>query len=395
LLALAEWASACMALGQGLPVAAARAAEEAATTSNVRTLELPEKLDNYANVNLPVHFRNRAVRRFDNTPKDNPVTDAGATLGRALFYDTRLSVNNTMSCGSCHQQQHAFSDPRRFSKGHDGKEGDRNAMPLVNLRFEPSGRFFWDERAGSLEVQVLMPIQNKLEMGQDLPGLVRKLADDKSYPKLYQQAFGDQRITLDRTAKALAQFVRSLVSYRSKFDQGMAQVETVREEIPNFDRRENRGKNLFLRNCGVCHLPPGQAAVFSQTEPRNNGLDGADASKDLGKGDITLNRFDAGVFKSPSLRNVEYTAPYMHDGRFKTLEEVIDHYSTGVKNHPNLDNRLRGPRGRPRFSSEEKASLVAFLKTLSDQQFLADKRFSDPFKSQNSTATNSSPRKVP
>jgi cytochrome c peroxidase len=380
LLAVVGWVSVYVIVGQVHFANSVFAGEKTDAPSTIRRLELPEKLDNYAAVSFPSHFRGPRVRRFDNTPRDNPITDAGATLGRALFYDTRLSVNNTLSCGTCHQQQHAFTDPRRFSKGHDGKEGDRHAMPLVNLRYEPSGRFFWDERARSLEAQVLMPIQNKLEMGQDLPGLVRKLSDGTNYSKLFQRAFGDQQINEERTARALAQFVRSLVSYRSKFDRGMAEVETVREDFPNFTRQENRGKGIFLRNCAVCHLPPGQAAVFSQTEPRNNGLDGADPVKDLGKSDITFSRFDAGRFKSPSLRNVEYTAPYMHDGRFKTLEEVIDHYSTGVKNHPNLDDRLRGPRGRLRLSAEEKASLVAFLKTLSDPQFLSDVRFSDPYK---------------
>ena len=379
LLALAGIAAACAVLARALPPAGAWAGEESAKFAKTRTLRLPEKLDNYANVSLPAHFKTAGVRRFDHTPADNPITDAGATLGRALFYDKRLSINNTLACASCHQQKHAFSDPKRFSKGHDGKEGDRNAMPLVNLRFEPSGRFFWDERAHSLEEQVLMPIQNKVEMGQDLQTLIEKLGADETYQKLFQNAFGDEAITKDRTAKALAQFVRSLVSYRSKFDKGVAQAGSLREEFPNFTRRENRGKNLFARNCAVCHLPPGQAAVFSLTEPRNNGLDSTESAKDLGVGDLTFDRFDAGRFKSPSLRNIEYTGPYMHDGRFKTLEEVVDHYSTGVKNHPNLDNRLRGPRGRPRFSSEDKASLVAFLKTLSDPQFLTDPRFADPF----------------
>jgi len=374
LLALVGAAAACV----GLPFAAC-AGEEAAEVVTTRVLRLPEKLDNYANMNLPAHFTGRGVRRFDNTPTDNPITDAGATLGRALFYDNRLSVNRTLACASCHQQKHAFSDPRRFSKGHDGVEGDRNAMPLVNLRFEPSGRFFWDERAHSLEEQVLMPIQNKREMGQDLTTLIERLGEDKTYAKLFKQAFGDEEVSKERTAKALAQFVRSLVSYHSKFDVGMTQAESLRDNFPNFTRRENRGKNLFARNCAVCHLPPGQAAVFSMTQPRNNGLDTAASAKDLGVGDVTFNRFDAGRFKSPSLRNVEYTAPYMHDGRFNTLAEVIDHYSTGVKDHPNLDPRLRGPRGRPRFTDEEKVSLVAFLKTLSDPQFLTDKRFSNPF----------------
>ena len=380
LIALIGLLSVCSLMGRVLPPALGGAGEDAGNRRESVTLHLPEQLANYAKVSLPAHFNNRAVRRFDNTPADNPVTDAGATLGRVLFYDRQLSVNNKLACGSCHQQKHAFSDPRRFSKGHDDKEGDRNAMPLVNLRFEPSGRFFWDERARSLEEQVLMPIQNKVEMGQDLKALVAKLSEDKFYSRLFREAFGDEAVTRERIARALAQFVRSLVSYRSKFDQGLAEAGSLRESFPNFSRQENRGKNLFARNCAVCHLPPGQSAVFSMTQPRNNGLDSADADgKDLGVGDITFNRFDAGRFKSPSLRNVEFTGPYMHDGRFKTLEEVIDHYSTGVKNHPNLDNRLRGPRGRPRFTGEEKASLAAFLKTLSDPQFLTDPRFSDPF----------------
>jgi cytochrome c peroxidase len=348
------------------------------TSVTISRLHLPDRLDNYAEVHLPRHFRG-PVRRFDNTRQDNPITDAGATLGRVLFYDTQLSLNNTLSCASCHQQKHAFSDPRTFSKGHDGREGDRHAMPLVNLRFEPSGRFFWDERARSLEEQVLMPIQNKVEMGQDLKGLIEKLSADKHYGPLFQRAFGDTRITDERVAKALAQFVRSLVSYRSRFDEGIAQGLTPRDDFPNFSRAENHGKTLFLRNCAVCHLPPGQAAVFSQTTPSNNGLDTQDALRDFGVGDITFRRTDVGRFKSPSLRNVEHTAPYMHDGRFKTLSEVIDHYSTGVKNHPNLDPRLRGPRRLLNLTTDEKTDLVAFLKTLSDPNFLNDPRFSDPF----------------
>ena len=368
----------CFALLWFTPLIRALEGEEAAKATKSRTLHLPDKLDNYAQVDLPDHFNNRGVRRFDNTPAGNRITDAGATLGRVLFYDTRLSVNNTIACASCHQQKHAFSDPRRVSKGHDGSEGNRNAMPLVNLRFEPSGRFFWDERAASLEKQVLMPIQNKLEMGQELPALMARLGADKDYAKLYQQAFGDAQVTKERTANALAQFVRSMVSYRSKFDKGMAEAKSVREDFPNFTSQENRGKGLFLRNCGVCHLPRGQAAVFSMTQPRNNGLDTLKA-KDLGVGDVTLEEIDIGRFKSPSLRNIEFTGPYMHDGRFKTLEEVIDHYSTGVKANPNLDDRLRGPRRRPQFTRTEKASLVVFLKTLSDPQFLTDPRFADPF----------------
>ena len=370
---------ASVALGQ---VPGAQALEGDVATAPAETspvLRLPDRLENYANPTLPRHFRAGPIRRFDNIGEKNPITDAGATLGRVLFYDTQLSVNNTLSCSTCHQQKHAFSDPRQFSKGHDGREGDRHAMPLVNLRYEPSGHFFWDERAKSLEDQVLMPIQNKAEMGQDLDSLVARLAGDQRYGPLFKKAFGHAKVSDQRIASALSQFVRSLVSCRSKFDEGIARANSPRADFPNFDAHENHGKTLFLRNCAVCHFPPGQAAVFSQIAPSNNGLDGADALKDFGLGDITFKRTDVGLFKSPSLRNVEFTAPYMHDGRFKTLEEVIDHYSKGVKNHPNLDPRLRGPRGRLNFTSEEKSDLVAFLKTLSDPKFLSDPRFSDPF----------------
>jgi cytochrome c peroxidase len=342
-----------------------------------RTLNLPEKSYKYADVELPAHFQ--AARRQDNTPGENPITDAGATLGRVLFYDTRLSANNTVACASCHKQKNAFSDPVRFSKGYEGKDVDRNAMPLVEARYYPRGRFFWDERARTLEDQVLMPIQNKIEMGNDLDKLMTELGKSSEYPALYKAAFGDSKITQDRTAKALAQFVRSLVSYQSKYDAGIVQVRSRNEPFPNFSREENRGKDVFMQRCATCHLPGQQEAVFFTQAPQNNGLDGDAKVLDLGLADVNFNRFDAGRFKSPSLRNVELTGPYMHDGRFKTLEDVVEHYSTGIKNHPNLDGRLRGAVGGFRFRSEEKAALVAFLKTLSDPKFISDPKFSDPF----------------
>jgi cytochrome c peroxidase len=304
------------------------------------------------------------------------VTDAGATLGRVLFYDTRLSANNTVACGSCHHQKHAFVDPNRFSKGFDGKLTDRNAPSLVNLRYYARGRFFWDERAASLEEQALMPIRSKTEMGQDLTKLVEVLGKDGQYPGLFRKAFGDDRVTSDRVAKAVAQFVRSLVSYQSKYDEGRAAARSVRDEFANFTSEENQGKGLFLRHCASCHMPLGQDAHFVMDRPRNNGLDADYKKGDGGVGDITLQASDAGLFKSPSLRNVEHTAPYMHDGRFANLEEVIDHYSRNVKPHPNVDVRVRR---RLDFSSSEKAALVAFLKTLSDKKFLTDPKFSDPF----------------
>jgi cytochrome c peroxidase len=338
-------------------------------------LRLPDEPYRYADIDLPAHFKVAIAQRFDNTPADNPVTNDGSTLGRVLFYDTRLSANHTTSCGSCHVQKHAFVDPNRFSKGFKGKLTDRHAMSLVNLRYSLRGRFFWDERAGSLEETVLVPIQSKLEMGQDLTRVTELLAKDEQYPELFRKAFGDGKVTPERTAKALAQFLRSMVSYQSKYDEGRAKVGSVRDDFENFTVQENRGKALFLSNCAVCHLP-GQDAHFSMITPANNGLDADYKNADGGVGDITLNGRQIGLFKSPSLRNVERTAPYMHDGRFDTLEKVIDHYSKDVKAHPNLDPRMR----RLNFTDNEKAALVAFLKTLTDQKFLTDPKFSDPFR---------------
>ncbi len=354
-----------------------RAAEESATPPARRSLHLPATPYRYADVELPAHFKTDAVRRADNTPKDNPVTDAGAALGRVLFYDTRLSANNTTACASCHSQKHAFASPHRFNVGFAGHQLDRNSMSLVNLRYYGRGRFFWDERARSLEEQVLMPIKSKTELGQDLPRLVQTLAADPAYRELFQKAFGDSQVTPERMARALAQFLRSMVSYQSRFDEGLARARSVRADFANFTAQENRGKTLFLRNCATCHMPRGREALLFMTRPLNNGLDADPRGTDGGVGDVSLRGGDVGRFKSPSLRNVEYTAPYMHDGRFATLEEVVDHYSKGVKSHPNLDRRLRR---RRELDDSQKAALVAFLKTLSDPKFISDPKFSDPFR---------------
>jgi len=339
-----------------------------------RTLRLPGVPYHYADLDLPVHFTQPAAQRFDNTPADNPITDQGATLGRVLFYDTRLSANNTISCGSCHVQKHAFVDPNRFSRGYKRGLTDRHAMSLVNLRYHPRARFFWDERGGNLEAMVLLPVENRLEMGQDLEQLPGILARDARYPELFRHAFGDATIDNEGIARALAQFLRSMVSYQSKYDEGRARARAAADDFANFTVQENRGKALFLRNCSLCHLPD-QEAHFVMIEPVNTGLDEDTPQTDAGVGDITLNPRDMGRFKSPSLRNVEVTAPHMHDGRFPTLEAVIDHYSTGGKNHPNKDVRIQPLH----FTDSEKAALVAFLKTLTDRKFLADPKFSDPF----------------
>jgi cytochrome c peroxidase len=338
-------------------------------------LKLPDIPYQYSLVELPAHFTTPA-RHTDNTPADNPITDEGATLGRVLFYDKRLSANKTKSCASCHVQAHAFSDPKPFSSGFQGAMTDRRAMPLVNLRYYQRARFFWDERAGNLEEMVLLPIKSRIEMGQDLDTLVGLLSRDTVYASLFERAFGTGEITVKRIGRALAQFVRSMVSYQSRYDEGRARAASPREDFENFTRRENRGKALFMRNCASCHMKQGDEHFFVP-KPANTGLRGDSPWADGGVGDVTLRVADLGSFKSPSLRNVEVTAPYGHDGRFATLEALIDHYSENAISDPNLGYVV--PVGPLKFTASEKAALVAFLKTLTDRKFLNDPKFSNPF----------------
>jgi cytochrome c peroxidase len=339
------------------------------------TLKLPATPYRYANVELPAHFKQPGANH-DNTPPDNPLTDDGATLGRVLFYDTRLSANNTTSCGSCHVQAHAFADPKPSSKGFHGGLTDRRAMPLVNLRYYPRARFFWDERAGNLEEMVLLPIQNRLEMGQDLKQVVDTLARDATYPGLFARAFGDRQITEPRIGRALAQFVRSIVSYQSRYDDGRARAQSAHDDFDNFTLQENRGKAIFMRNCSSCHMKDGNEHFFVPT-PANTGLRGNDPTADSGVGDVTLRFADLGSFKSPSLRNVEVTAPYGHDGRFATLDALIDHYSDNAILDPNIGYMI--PVGPLKYTTSEKTALIAFLNALTDRTLLADPRFSNPF----------------
>jgi cytochrome c peroxidase len=339
------------------------------------TLKLPATPYRYANVELPAHLT-QPGRKDDNTPPDNLLTNDGATLGRVLFYDKRLSANNTTSCASCHVQARAFSDSKRFSRGVHGALTDRRAMPLVNLRYYQRARFFWDERAGNLEEMVLLPVQSRIEMGQALSRVVDTLARDATYPTLVARAFGDRQITEQRVGKALAQFLRSIVSYQSRYDEGRARVQSAHADFDNFTLQENRGKALFMRNCGTCHMKDGNEHFFVPT-PANTGLRGNDPKADGGVGDATLRAADLGSFKSPSLRNVEVTAPYGHDGRFATLDALIDHYSHNAILDPNVGYMI--PIGPLQFTSSEKGALIAFLKTLTDRTFLTDPKYSSPF----------------
>lgn len=319
---------------------------------------------------IPYHFLAStagSVQFRDNTPPDNRITNAGATLGRVLFYDTRLSANGRLSCASCHRQEFGFTDTLRFSPGLHGEPGRRRTMALGNARFNPAGRFFWDERAPTLEAAVLEPLRHRGEMGIALEALEDRLAETPFYPGLFAAAFGSPAVTRDRTATALAQFIRSLVSARSRFDAVFTGGGAP--DLSVLTDREREGWRLFnSTGCVNCHRSIAQFADQSN----NTGLDRVAA--DTGAG--------GGRFKPPSLRNVAVRGPYMHDGRFATLAEVIDFYDSGVKTGPDLDPRLRGPDGGVRrlgLTPRDAGALIAFLESLTDTAFLADSRFSSPF----------------
>lgn len=347
-------------------------------------LNLPATPFNYANSPLPSYLNTPNILGQVNTPANNPISDNGATLGRVLFYDKNLSINNTIACASCHKQVNAFSDVAVKSNGFNGGLTGRNSMPLTNAKYYPNGRFFWDQRAATLEDQVLMPIQDLVEMGMTLSALETKLKSLSYYPPLFQKAFGDNNITSDRISKSLAQFVRSIVSYQSKYDAGRGNFPPgplpPNVNFANFTPQENQGMQIFLGPQGRC-VPCHGTETFTAPQEKNNGLDLT--TIDRGFGAVLNNtNFDA-TFKVGSLRNIELTTPYMHDGRFATLEQVVEHYSSGVKNHPNLSQQLRLPNGQPRLANltiQEKAALVAFLRTLTDATMIADVKYSNPFK---------------
>lgn len=332
----------------------------------------------YADTNLPVHFSAGAdsVISKDNTPANNPITNAGATLGRVLFYDKALSINDAISCAGCHQQSTGFSDSAVLSEGLQGGLTGRHSMSLSNNRFYQSGHFFWDERAESLEQQVLMPIQDETEMGMPLETLVIKLNQISYYPELFTTAFGSEVITAERIALALAQFTRAMVSYQSPYDDALATATQANDLSHVLSVNEEAGRLLFETlpaegglGCSGCHA----TAVQVTNKAHNIGLDLT--TIDAGSGN--------GEFKVPSLRNVELSPPYMHDGRFATLAEVIEHYDSGVQNHPNLADALKNPRtGLPNqlnLTGLEKQQLEAFLQSLTDDAFISSELFSDPF----------------
>jgi cytochrome c peroxidase len=325
----------------------------------------------------PANFGNRI-----NIPEDNPTTQQGVYLGRMLFYETRLSANNKLSCASCHKQQKAFSDDRDFSLGVDFVPTTRNSMSLANLLW--TRKFFWDGRVTGLEAQAAVPLTNQHEMGQSLATSAKKLIADSQYPALFKQVYSDDIIDGDRIVKAIAQFERTLISANSKYDQYLrkAYQPTVEElrGMELFDRSPQSDKGIRGANCGRCHGGP---KTYNELF-HNNGLDSVPI--DNGIEDISGLVTDRARFKVPTLRNIALTAPYMHDGRFKTLEEVIDHYSDHVKESASLSTSIRGESNETggktlKLLPQEKRQIIAFLNMLTDSTFITDPRFSDPHQS--------------
>jgi len=341
----------------------------------------------------PYRFTFGAQFPVPDLPRDNPLTVEGVELGRALFNDPLLSINGRQSCASCHQAEAAFVDAgKALSVGAEGRSGARNAMPLFNLAWKHA--FFWDGRARTLREQVLMPIENPDEMHESLTNVVAKLkasgagrpggqdaqqrVPTKDYPVLFAAAFGSPEISADRIARALEQFLLTLTSHDSKFDRALLGREQLTEE-------EKRGFELFMTeyeprrglygaDCFHCH----GGSFFSNHGFANNGLDSQ--FTDLGLAEATRREFDQGRFAVPSLRNVALTAPYMHDGRFATLEEVVGHYSSGVKPSRSLDpNLAKHPAGGLRLAEADQRALVAFLKTLTDDKFAPNARKTGEF----------------
>ena len=366
-------------------------------TTLVITASAQEKV---IDLTRPAKYSTQAVPAYiakDNTPLNNEITDLGATLGRVMFYDKRLSRNNTISCSSCHMQEKGFSDNATASIGVAGTTS-RHSMRLINARFSTERKFFWDERAASVEAQATQPIRDHVEMGfsgtlgdPSFPDLAAKLAAIEEYKVLFQGVFGDTVVTEERVGKAIAQFIRSLQSFDSKYDAGRA-VRNDGQNFPNFTVSENAGKQLFLdppnlggAGCAGCHRPP---EFDIDPNSGNNGV----VSK-IGGGTDTTNT------RSPSLRDLVSASGtphggFMHDGSLPTLLSVINHYNSIPAVVPGIDNRLTrpGPPGQPRqpqrlnLNDQQKADLEAFLKTLTGSSLYTDEKFSSPFNANNTLA---------
>ncbi|MFK8045347.1 MAG: cytochrome-c peroxidase [Crocinitomicaceae bacterium] len=314
-------------------------------------------------------------------PADNPMTVQGVELGRNLFYETLLSGDNTQACATCHMPETGFNDPLQFSVGIDGLEGKRHSMPLFNLGWMDS--LFWDGRSNSLEAQALIPVTDVVEMHNTWPAAVAALQATDRYPSLFKAAFGTDSITSDITAKALAQFERTLISGNSVFDKQLeAQWAIGAGGLTGSDYfLFIEGRDIFEGERGDCaHCHGGVSnPLFTDNEFRNNGLDALVDQDDPGLAGVTGDQADYAKFKTPSVRNLLFTAPYMHDGRFNTIDEVIDHYSVGLKDSPTIDPFMKNvDQGGVNLTPSERSALKFFLECLTDSSFVKNPAFQDP-----------------
>jgi cytochrome c peroxidase len=313
-------------------------------------------------------------------PLDNPLTVAKVKLGRMLFHESKLSGDESMSCATCHLQSAAFTDTAQLSLGIRGLAGHRNAMSVFNMAWNDNG-FFWDGRAELLRHQSLLPIQDSLEMDETLGNAAAKLAAEESYQHAFIRAFGDDEVTAERMALAMEQFMLTITSFNSKYDRYLSGMESLTES-------ELRGLELFTTeyneffpefsgaDCQHCHGGPN----FSNNQYMNNGLDEEGDMTDIGRMAVTENPGHMGQFKVTSLRNIALTAPYMHDGRFNNLEEVIDHYNEGLHSSSTLDPALAATMSTGlMLTAEDKADLISFLHTLTDEQLAEETEYSSPF----------------
>ena len=312
-------------------------------------------------------------------PTDNPLTEEGIRLGRFLFYDPVLSSDSTISCGSCHKQEFGFTDGKAVSPGVNGTLGTRSSMSLFNVGYYDTG-LFWDGRSSTLEKQALEPVENPVEMHEHWPNVEKKLQRSKIYPEMFRKAFGikeKKEMTRELAAKALAQFMRTILSYNSRFDEIFLRQEgfPTEQELRGYDMFFNTSLDLPDAQCGHCH----NGFLLTNNGYFNNGLDSVANLKDYkdgGRGVITGQYFDYGKFRAPTLRNIGYTSPFMHDGRFSTIEQVMNHYVDHIKNVVNLDANL----AILDLTPSQVQDVLEFLKMLDDPSAISDPQYSNPFK---------------
>ena len=319
---------------------------------------------------IPKLFKDKLIDPV--IPSNNPLTFEGVELGKKLFFDKILSKNKTKSCSNCHNPESSFTNNLQFSEGVNGDFGFRNSMPLINLAWNYDEFFAWDGKELTLEKQALEPITNPLEMDGNWDVIIERLNNHNTYPELFQNAFGIKTIDSSHVAKALAQFERTIISGNSKFDKYILGEETLTPE-------EQNGFNVFMDeergDCFHCH-GSNNNPLWTDNQFHNNGLD--TSFSDLGLGAITGDPSDYGKFKTPSIRNLVFTSPYMHDGRFATIEEVINHYSEGLQPSATIDPLMKKvANGGVRLSTKDKDDLKSFLLTLTDYEMLNNPNYID------------------